>query len=87
MESGLERVVKIQVRAAIRQLIRELRAVSLLAGPKLKMREVREIAKLLRDTNMIADRADVLWPDTKDSGTVKNRRNTKTANAEEKPNE
>lgn len=77
MESGLERIVKLQVRAAIRQLIVELRAVSLLAGPKLKMREVREIAKLLRDTNLIADRADELWPDTVDGGTVKNRRNTK----------
>ena len=76
MESGLERIVKIQVRAAIRQLITELRAVSLLAGPKLKMREVREIAKLLRDTNLIADRADQLWPDTVDGGTVKNRRNS-----------
>lgn len=76
MESGLERIVKLQVRAAIRQLIRQLRTVSLLAGPTLKMREVREIAKLLRDTNLIADRADQLWPDTVDGGTVKNRRNT-----------
>lgn len=76
MESGLERIVKLQVRAAIRQLIKQLRTVSLLAGPTLKMREVREIAKLLRDTNLIADRADQLWPDTVDGGTVKNRRNT-----------
>lgn len=71
MESGLERVVKLQVRAAIRQLIRELRAVSLLAGPKLKMKEVREIAKLLRDTQLIADRADELWDDTLHSGKIR----------------
>lgn len=75
-ESGLERIVKVQVRSAIRLLIRELRAVSLLAGPKLKMREVREIAQILRDTNLIADRADELWPETTDGGTVKNRRNS-----------
>lgn len=77
IESGLERIVKIQVRSAIRQLINELRAVSLLAGPKLKMREVREISKLLRDTNLIADRADELWPDTVDGGTVKRRKDSR----------
>ena len=73
MESGLERVVKVQVRTAIRLLIKQLRCVSLIAAPTMKVKDAREIAHLLRDTQLIADRADELWDDTLHSGKIRRR--------------
>jgi hypothetical protein len=64
IESGLERLVKIQIRTAIRQLITELRAVSLLAASKLTEKEVSDISRIIRDACIVADHADNLWNDT-----------------------